>query len=134
VFNPGDPPSSSTYFGLADLIVTIEDFEVNAESVTCTLYPELMLISIFLLPGLRTDIANLVINAASPAAKQAAILHTGPATPPVDIINELITQYHIGAVYLTDIADNATTEDNPYEAFPTQWANFVDDVEAAASA
>jgi len=111
-FNPGDPPSTSTYFGFADLILTIEDFEVNAD----------------------TDIARLVINTASPAAKQAVVLHTGPSTPPVDIINELITQDHIGAVYLTDIADDATTDDNPYGAFPTEWVDFVDEVEAAASA
>jgi len=91
-----------------------------------------MLRPIFFAPDLSTDIASLMINAESPAAKQAVIFHDGPSTPPIDIINELVTQDHIGAVYITDLTED-TPNGGPYGGFPTQWADFLDDVEAAAS-
>jgi hypothetical protein len=90
--------------------------------------------SFFFLLYLRDfSITDLTINSVSPAAKQAVILHTAPSGTPTDVINELVTDDQIGAVFITDLADSAATDNNPYTGFPTDWVAFVNAVAAASA-
>lgn len=63
-----------------------------------------------------------------PPSKQAVIMHTGPSTAPASTINTLKSD-GLQDIYITDIEDNASTDFNPYGAFPTDWTAFVSDVQ-----
>jgi len=103
--NPGTNTNSG-YFAIADLVMTFED---TYNSFT---------------------LSDLTISSAEPAAKQAVILHTAPSSTPTGVIDELVTD-GIGAVFITEEADNASTDFNPYTNFPTDWLDFVAAVAAA---
>lgn len=65
--------------------------------------------------------SQLTISGNAPAAKQAVILHDGPANPDVSLLGELHS-LGIGAVYFTDVAYA--------DGLPTEWTTFVADVKA----
>lgn len=71
----------------------------------------------------------MTIDATELASKQAVILHDGPSTTDTSVVNQLVTTDKVKAVFLTDFANDVA-----YENIPTDWSNFVDDVQAAASA
>ncbi|KAJ7165852.1 Spherulation-specific family 4 [Mycena filopes] len=98
IFNPGQTPTPQ-FYTFADLIVTREDF-YSAFSVS-----------------------QLTINSTAPASKQAVVLHDGPATTPVALVDQL-EQLGIGYIFITEAE---------YSTVPADWANFCSDVAAAQS-
>jgi len=99
-FNPGgDAPAS--FYALADLVVSFENFYDDFSNSDLTL----------------TDSSR-------PPSKQAVILHTTPSTLPAATVSTLVSD-QIHAIYLTDIPDNSTTGNNPYDAFPNYLSQLV---------
>ncbi|KAJ7088698.1 Spherulation-specific family 4 [Mycena epipterygia] len=97
MFNPGVVPVDD-FYTFADLVVSREDF-YSAFSTS-----------------------QLTISATAPAAKQAVLLHDGPATTPVDLVDQLTGQLGIGYIFITNAE---------YATVPADWANFCADVAAA---
>lgn len=69
------------------------------------------------------------ISSSELASKQAVILHDGPTTTDTTLLDKLVTTDKIKAVFMTDYPN-----DEAYENIPTDWTNFVNDVQSAASA
>ncbi|KAF8609934.1 hypothetical protein BDV93DRAFT_517160 [Ceratobasidium sp. AG-I] len=104
--NPGTSAIPDAYFSFADQIVTVEryfsDFSPSAYK----------------------------ISTATPASKQAVILHDSPSTLPSSTITQIVKTDKIGAVYITD--DVEANGGNPYNDLPTYWSSFLSAVETAA--
>ncbi|KAJ7480738.1 Spherulation-specific family 4 [Mycena latifolia] len=98
-FNPGVAPDVS-FYSFADLVISVENFYSNF------------------------SVSDLVISSTAPAHKQSVILHDGPSTTPVSLVNQLSGDLGIGYIFLTDAA---------YTSIPSDWANFCADVAAAQS-
>ncbi|KAJ7031120.1 Spherulation-specific family 4 [Mycena alexandri] len=99
IFNPGVTPTPE-FYTFADLIVTREDFYSSF------------------------SVSQLAINSTAPAIKQAVLLHDGPTTTPVSLVDQLIGQLGIGYLFITNAE---------YTSIPSDWDNFVADVSAAQS-
>ncbi|KAJ7680731.1 Spherulation-specific family 4 [Mycena polygramma] len=96
-FNPGVTPVNN-FYSFADLVVSVENF-YSAFSPS-----------------------QLVISTAAPASKQSVILHDGPITTPVSLVDQLTGQLGISYIFIT----NAN-----YTTIPSDFANFCNDVRAA---
>ncbi|KAK7028117.1 hypothetical protein VNI00_014932 [Paramarasmius palmivorus] len=87
--------------------------------------------ALLLVPVLRREsysdfnLDQLSFSSSTPASKQAVVLHHGPSTTDASLVNQLIGTDRIGAIFLTDAE---------YTSIPGDWDNFVDLVQAAASA
>ncbi|KAI0091889.1 Spherulation-specific family 4 [Irpex rosettiformis] len=103
ILNPGaSVGSQTTYFNIADQIVTAEDFYDQFSP------------------------SQLTFSSSSPAAKQAVILTDAPSAPPASLISQLVATDNIGSLYITD--DTQANGANPYDTLPTQFATFVADI------
>ncbi|KAJ6545340.1 Spherulation-specific family 4 [Mycena capillaripes] len=98
-FNPGVAPVTA-FYTFADLVVSIENFYSSF------------------------SVSQLVISTAAPAHKQSVLLHDGPSTTPVTLVNQLSEQLGIGYIFITNAE---------YTSIPSDWANFCNDVRAAQS-
>ncbi|KAJ7928216.1 Spherulation-specific family 4 [Mycena leptocephala] len=97
MFNPGVAPVTA-FYTFADLVVSIENF--------------------------YSSVSQLVISTAAPAHKQSVLLHDGPSTTPVTLVNQLSGQLGIGYIFITNAE---------YTSIPSDWANFCNDVRASQS-
>ncbi|KAJ7588496.1 Spherulation-specific family 4 [Mycena floridula] len=104
-FNPGVNPPDTNFYTFADLIVSVENFFASFNP------------------------SQLVISGASPAQKQAVILHDGPTTTSVDLVKQLVA-LNLGYLFFTDFTHD-NSED--YKHVPTDWANFCSVVASAQS-
>ena len=95
------------------VLVVLWSFSYHAETIACS-------------PS------QLSLGSATPASKQAVVLHDGPSNPPTSLISQLVTTDHIKAFYVTD--DVQAGNQNPYDDLPTDLESFVAAVQAAASA
>ncbi|KAJ6545345.1 Spherulation-specific family 4 [Mycena capillaripes] len=98
MFNPGVAPVPA-FYTFADLVVSIENFYSSF------------------------SVSQLVISPAAPAHKQSVLLHDGPSTTPVTLVNQLSEQLGIGYIFITDAE---------YTSIPSDWANFCNDVRGVA--
>ncbi|KAI0824687.1 Spherulation-specific family 4 [Trametes gibbosa] len=103
--NPGIAPSSTKYYGIADILLTAENFYSKFKA------------------------SDLSLGSATPASKQAVVLTDGPSTPPTALISTLIAQDHVKAFYVT--TDSQANGANPYDDLPTDLETFVAAVQAA---
>ncbi|KAI0637950.1 Spherulation-specific family 4 [Trametes polyzona] len=106
-FNPGAAPSSTKYYGLADLLLSAEK-----------MYDDF-------------DPSDLTLGSSTQAQKQAVVLTDGPSTPPDSLIETLITDDHIKAFYVTD--DTQANNGNPYDSLPSDLDDFVAAIQSAQS-
>lgn len=67
--------------------------------------------------------SDLTIDSKNPASQQSVILHDAPAKPPSSLISQLVASDGIGSLYFTD--DTEENGGDPYDSFPSQFANFV---------
>jgi len=95
VLNPGTTPDAS-YFSIADLIVTFEDFYNNFSA------------------------SKLTISAATPAHKQAVILHDGPTPVPFTIVDEISAIIGVGASFITEFST--------YSSVPQDYSGFLGNI------
>ncbi|EIW61479.1 uncharacterized protein TRAVEDRAFT_56779 [Trametes versicolor FP-101664 SS1] len=103
--NPGDAPQDTAYYGLADLLLTAENFFDEFST------------------------SDIKLGASTPPSKQAVVLTNGPSTPPTSLISQLITTDKLRAFYVT--TDSQTDGANPYDNLPTDLASYIDAVQAA---
>ncbi|KAE9385329.1 hypothetical protein BT96DRAFT_949919 [Gymnopus androsaceus JB14] len=92
IFNPGENVADTSFFSIADFIVTAEDF-----------YDD------FSFPS------SLVINSANPVGQQIVIIHDAPTTLPTSLMEEMATA-GIAATFITSV-DNS----NAYNTTPPYW-------------
>ncbi|KAJ7088672.1 Spherulation-specific family 4 [Mycena epipterygia] len=97
MFNPGVAPVTA-FYTFADLVVSREDFYSSFST------------------------SQLVISTAAPAHQQSVLLHDGPSTTPVSLVDQLSGQLGIGYIFITNAE---------YTSIPSDWANFCADVAAA---
>ncbi|EIW61478.1 uncharacterized protein TRAVEDRAFT_18178 [Trametes versicolor FP-101664 SS1] len=103
--NPGAAPSSTKYYGIADLLLTAENFYSDFKA------------------------SMLSLGSSNPATKQAVVLTDGPSTPPTSLISTLVTQDHVKAFYVT--TDSQANGANPYDNLPTDLESFVAAIQSA---
>jgi len=100
-FNPGVVPVDD-FYAFSDLIVSAEVFYSDFSA------------------------SQLTISTAAPGHKQSVILHDGPSTTPVSLVNQLSSTLDIAYIFITNFA-----QDIAYENIPSDFANFCKDVAAA---
>ncbi|KAF9262910.1 hypothetical protein L218DRAFT_959743 [Marasmius fiardii PR-910] len=91
VLNPGTTTNSG-YYSFSNFIITAENF-YSAFSTS-----------------------QLSFSTSTPAAKQAVVLHDGPAVTDANLVQELVSTDKIGAIFLTS---------QEYNTIPPDFANFV---------
>ncbi|KAL7282224.1 hypothetical protein ACG7TL_003693 [Trametes sanguinea] len=103
--NPGTAPDDSDYYTIADLVLSDELF-----------YDQF-------------DPSTLQLGSATPPSKQAIVLTDGPSTPPTSLIEQVVTQDHIKAFYVT--TDSQANGANPYDDLPTDLESYIAAIQAA---
>ncbi|KAI0677015.1 Spherulation-specific family 4 [Trametes maxima] len=103
--NPGTAPQDTAYYGIADLILSAENFFDKFKT------------------------SDLSLGSSTPASKQAVVLTDGPSSPPTSLISQLISTDHIKALYVT--TDSQASGANPYDDLPTDLEKFIAAVENA---
>ncbi|OSC98660.1 hypothetical protein PYCCODRAFT_1374607 [Trametes coccinea BRFM310] len=103
--NPGTAPDDSDYYTIADLVLSDELF-----------YDQF-------------DPSTLHLGSATPPSKQAIVLTDGPSTPPTSLIEQVVTQDHIKAFYVT--TDSQANGANPYDDLPTDLESYIAAIQAA---
>ncbi|EKM59215.1 uncharacterized protein PHACADRAFT_191536 [Phanerochaete carnosa HHB-10118-sp] len=98
ILNPGTNVQDDGFFSIADQIVTAEDFYSDFSP------------------------SQLSLGSSTPTAKQAVILHDAPSSPPISLIDQLVTD-GIGSLYITD--DTQANGGNPYDSLPSDLSSFV---------
>ncbi|KAF8066774.1 Spherulation-specific family 4 [Lyophyllum atratum] len=96
VLNPGTVPASTGYFSIADIVVTFEGFYSDFSA------------------------SDIPVSTATPALKQAAIIHDGPTQVNVATVQTLTKTIGVGASFITDFA-NAVA----YSNIPTDWTAYL---------
>ncbi|GLB41046.1 putative spherulation-specific family 4 [Lyophyllum shimeji] len=98
VLNPGAVPDTG-YFSIAHLVVSFEGFYSDFSA------------------------SSIPISSATPANKQAAIIHDGPTNVNLTTVRTLTRTVGVGASFLTDFP-NAVA----YENYPTDWTTYLNDL------
>ncbi|KAI0356485.1 hypothetical protein OH77DRAFT_206143 [Trametes cingulata] len=106
--NPGTAPDDTAYYGIADLVLSAENFFDQFSP------------------------SQLSLGSSTPPSKQAVVLTDGPSSPPTSLINQLIATDHIKAFYVT--TDSQAGGANPYDDLPTDLASYIAAVQAAQGA
>ncbi|KAI0637951.1 Spherulation-specific family 4 [Trametes polyzona] len=106
--NPGTAVQDTAYYGIADLLLTAENFFNDFST------------------------RDLSLGASTPASKQAVVLTDGPSSPPTSLISQLITTDKLKAFYVT--TDSQAGGANPYDDLPTDLESFIAAVQAAQGA
>ncbi|KAE9393134.1 hypothetical protein BT96DRAFT_979084 [Gymnopus androsaceus JB14] len=92
ILNPGTNVADTSYFSIADFIVTAEQFYDDFD------WP-----------------SSLVIDSTNPVGQQIVILHDGPTTLPASLMQEMV-EGGIAATFITSVA-----QDTAYETIPPYW-------------
>ncbi|KAE9399233.1 hypothetical protein BT96DRAFT_1019687 [Gymnopus androsaceus JB14] len=92
ILNPGTNVADTSYFSIADFIVTAEQFYDDFD------WP-----------------SSLAIDSANPVGQQIVILHDGPTTLPTSLIQEMV-EGGIAATFITSVA-----QDSAYKIIPPYW-------------
>ncbi|CDO76567.1 hypothetical protein BN946_scf184831.g3 [Trametes cinnabarina] len=103
--NPGTAPDDSDYYNITDLLLSAEDIYA------------------------QFDPSSLQFGSATPPSKQAIVLTDGPSTPPQSLINQVVTQDHVKAFYVT--TDTQVNGGNPYDNLPTDLESYIAAIQAA---